>query len=81
MMEPIDLHELTARELEVLRLMMTGATNGGIAISLGISVQTLKNHVTHILLKLSAPCRLTAVIRALQLGIIELPASPVCGVA
>jgi DNA-binding CsgD family transcriptional regulator/GAF domain-containing protein len=58
---------LTRRELEVLRLMASGATNDGIASRLVISHGTAKTHVKHILRKLSAANRAEAVSRYFQL--------------
>jgi DNA-binding CsgD family transcriptional regulator len=58
---------LTRRELEVLRLMASGATNDGIASRLVISHGTAKTHVKHILRKLQAANRAEAVSRFFQL--------------
>lgn len=46
---------LTPRELEVLELMATGLTNGGIVRRLGISERAVEKHVTSILGKLRIP--------------------------
>jgi DNA-binding CsgD family transcriptional regulator/GAF domain-containing protein len=54
---------LTRREVEVLRLMATGDTNGRIARRLVISEGTVKSHVKHILRKLGAANRAEAVSR------------------
>jgi DNA-binding CsgD family transcriptional regulator len=54
---------LTRRELEVLRLMAAGDTNGRIARRLVISEGTVKSHVKHILRKLGAANRAEAVSR------------------
>jgi DNA-binding NarL/FixJ family response regulator len=48
---------LTDRELEVLRLIVAGATNKEIGAQLHISVHTVKNHVHHILDKLQVNTR------------------------
>lgn len=45
-------HPLTARELEVARLIAAGRTNGEIAAELGIAPKTASAHVEHILAKL-----------------------------
>jgi DNA-binding CsgD family transcriptional regulator/GAF domain-containing protein len=58
---------LTAREIEVLRLMASGETNGGIAGQLVISEGTVKSHVKHILRKLHASNRAQAVSRYLSI--------------
>jgi len=61
---------LSARELEVLRLVATGASNKGIAETLVIAEGTVKNHLTSILAKLEAKDRMQAVFRARELGLI-----------
>ncbi|MEV4421245.1 LuxR C-terminal-related transcriptional regulator [Patulibacter sp. NPDC049589] len=58
---------LTARELEVLGLMATGATNARIAQQLVISDATVKSHVKRILRKLRAGNRAEAISRYLRL--------------
>jgi DNA-binding NarL/FixJ family response regulator len=57
-------HELTARERAVLDLLAEGASNRQIARSLGISLKTVQNHVSHILDKLQAADRTQAALRA-----------------
>jgi DNA-binding CsgD family transcriptional regulator len=57
---------LTARELEVLKLMSTGDTNARIATRLVVSEGTVKTHVKNILRKLNAANRAEAVCRWLQ---------------
>lgn len=61
---------LTERETEVLRLMAEGYTNREISGALSLVEGTVKNHVSTILLKLSARDRTNAVLRALHLGIL-----------
>lgn len=56
--------DLTAREREVLDLLADGASNRQIARSLGISLKTVQNHVSHILDKLQAADRTQAALRA-----------------
>ena len=53
-------NQLTAKELEVLRLCADGLPNAAIAERLGISVFTVKNHVHNILKKLDCSSRLIA---------------------
>jgi DNA-binding NarL/FixJ family response regulator len=60
--------EFTAREIEVLQLLITGASNKDIARRLAISVHTAKFHVAAIIGKLGASGRTDAVARALRLG-------------
>ena len=62
--------QLTERELEVLRLMAEGYTNREISSALSVVEGTVKNHVSTILLKLSARDRTNAVLRALRLGVL-----------
>ncbi|ODR22074.1 LuxR C-terminal-related transcriptional regulator [Mycolicibacterium porcinum] len=58
--------ELTERESEVLRLMITGASNHEIADQLVITEGTVKSHVKHILRKYGAVNRAQAIAWALQ---------------
>ncbi len=51
---------LTGRELEVLRLVATGASNRAIAARLGISEKTVARHVSNIFMKLDLPSRTAA---------------------
>jgi|SRR5580658_3216345 DNA-binding NarL/FixJ family response regulator len=64
--------ELTAREIDVLRLIAAGNSNKLIADQLSIGEATVKSHVTNILSKLSASDRSHAVTIGLKRGIIEL---------
>jgi DNA-binding NarL/FixJ family response regulator len=64
--------DLTARELEVLRLIASGNANKEIAHRLSIGEETVKSHVTKILEKLDANDRTHAVTIALKRGIIDL---------
>jgi DNA-binding NarL/FixJ family response regulator len=59
---------LTAREIEILDCVARGHSNKEIAHSLSISDQTVKNHLTSILRKLSVSDRTQAVIHALRQG-------------
>ena len=63
---------LTPRELEVLGLLKKGRTNRQIAGELFISPGTAKNHVEHIITKLGVSDRTQAVVRALELGLLDL---------
>jgi DNA-binding NarL/FixJ family response regulator len=64
--------DLTAREVDVLRLIANGNANKRIAVHLSISEETVKSHVTNILSKLRANDRTHAVTIGLKRGIIEL---------
>jgi DNA-binding NarL/FixJ family response regulator len=64
--------ELTAREMDVLRLIARGNANKEIAAQLSITEETVKSHITHILGKLGANDRTHAVTIGLQRGVIEL---------
>ena len=68
---PKELDELTARELEVYRLIADGLSNNEIAQQLYISDTTVKTHITHILQKLSLRDRVQAVVLAYQTGLFE----------
>ena len=63
---------LTPRETEILKYIAEGYLNKQIAAELGISEQTIKNHVTSILRKLNANARTEAVVVAIKQGLITL---------
>jgi DNA-binding NarL/FixJ family response regulator len=64
-------HELTDRELDVLRLIASGKNNHEIAEGLVISEKTVKSHITNILNKLHLADRTQAAVYAWQEGIIR----------
>jgi len=64
--------DLTARELDVLRLIVKGNSNKEIADKLSISEATVKTHVNNILSKLAVNDRTQAATTALQRGIVHL---------
>jgi DNA-binding NarL/FixJ family response regulator len=68
---PKAVDELTARELDIFRLMAEGLSNGEISERLFIGDTTVKTHVTHILQKLGLRDRVQAVVLAYQTGIFE----------
>ena len=68
---PPGLRELSARELEVLRLMARGRSNGEIATDLVVSGSTVKTHVTHVLQKLRVRDRVQAVVIAHESGLMQ----------
>ena len=63
---------LTPREIEILQYIAEGYLNKQIAAELGISEQTIKNHVTSILRKLNANARTEAVVVAIKQGLISI---------
>jgi DNA-binding NarL/FixJ family response regulator len=65
--------ELTARELDVLALIVRGMGNKQIASELKIAEYTVKNHVKNVLSKLDVEDRTQAATSALQRGIIQQP--------
>jgi DNA-binding CsgD family transcriptional regulator len=65
--------ELTRRELDVLRHITRGQSNRTIAAELGISENTVKNHVRSILEKLQAKSRAEAAVIGLRQGITSMP--------
>jgi DNA-binding NarL/FixJ family response regulator len=72
---PDDLSALTPRELEVLRLVGRGLSNGEIAGSFTLSEATVKTHVARIFAKLDLRDRAQAVVVAYETGLIT-PTSP-----
>ena len=65
-------HPLSEREMEVLECVVKGKSNKEIAGLLGISHQTVKNHVTSILRKFGVEDRTQAVVYALKHGWVQL---------
>ena len=63
-------YRLTAREIEVLRLVAAGKTDKDIAKTIERSPYTVHNHVRHILLKMGASSRTDATVRALREGLV-----------
>jgi DNA-binding CsgD family transcriptional regulator len=64
-------HELTKRELEVLRLLSAGETNREIAAELVLSVRTVDRHVSNIYAKLGVSSRAAAATYAHQHGLVR----------
>jgi DNA-binding NarL/FixJ family response regulator len=69
-------HDLTEREITVLRLVADGKTNKEIANALDLSEKTVKNHVRNIFHKLQVYDRTQAAILAIRKGLIELEPGP-----
>ena len=70
-------HDLTTRELDVLRCMAAGSANKEIGAALGITEGTVKLHVNHVMQKLGASSRTGAVRVALDRGLVRLSGPPV----
>lgn len=69
-------HDLTEREITVLRLVADGKTNKEIANTLDLSEKTVKNHVRNIFHKLQVYDRTQAAILGIRKGLIELEPRP-----
>lgn len=61
--------QLTERELDILARLAAGQSNPAIAARLGISLKTVQNHVSNVLLKLGVADRAQAVARARDVGL------------
>jgi pimeloyl-ACP methyl ester carboxylesterase/DNA-binding CsgD family transcriptional regulator len=64
----LPLDELTAREREVLEAIAQGLDNDEMAVRLGISNKTIRNHVSNVLSKLGVNSRSQAIVRAREAG-------------
>jgi DNA-binding NarL/FixJ family response regulator len=62
--------ELSARELQVLKLIANGKDNALIAAELHISPKTVKNHISNILMKLQIENRIQAAVYAVRSGLV-----------
>lgn len=65
-----EMPDLTARELDVLRLIADGADNAAIGRALSISTHTVKQYVTNILEKLEVHSRVQAAVYAVRAGLV-----------
>ncbi len=70
--DPVFVEALTARELQVLRMLADGLANKEIAAQLGISDHTAKFHVAQILAKLGAGSRAEAVAAGIRSGLVPI---------
>lgn len=62
---------LTSRELEIVTAVVEGGSNKDIAVKLGISLQTVKHHLTNIFDKTGASSRLELALMALRRGLVS----------
>ena len=69
---PAEKPVLSRRELEVLRLMALGWETQRIAVELGISRHTVRNHIRNLRQRLNASTKLDAVVKGLRLGILRM---------
>jgi DNA-binding NarL/FixJ family response regulator len=65
--------QLTDREVEVLQLLATGRSTAEMATDMHISVNTVRNHVQRVLMKLGTHSRLEAVAEGIRTGLIHSP--------
>lgn len=63
--------ELSEREIEILRLAATGASNKEIALQLTISPNTVKVHLRNVFAKIGAASRTEATLIAIRMGLVE----------
>lgn len=68
--DPAAARGLSDREVEVLRLVAKGAANKEIAVALGLTEGTVKNHLTSVFVKLGVQDRTQAALLARELGIV-----------
>jgi two-component system NarL family response regulator len=72
LMDRVSREELSVRELQILQLLTQGMTNREIGQELGISENTVRNHMNHLLEKMDSRDRTGAVTTALRQGLVRL---------
>ena len=65
------LSDLTPREVEILQLVLIGATNKAIAMQICVTEKTVEFHLDHIYTKIGMRTRLMAGIWAIQQGLMD----------
>ncbi|MEV0550686.1 LuxR C-terminal-related transcriptional regulator [Nocardia salmonicida] len=65
-----ELSPLTSRETDIVTLVATGRSNQQIAVTLGLSLHTVKSYMKAVMFKLDATSRLEAVVNARRAGIV-----------
>lgn len=70
--EDNETHRLTPQQIKVLILIAEGLQNKEIAFRMGLSVSTVKQHVSGIMLRLAIRTRTGVVSKAQKLGLIDL---------
>jgi DNA-binding NarL/FixJ family response regulator len=68
--------QLSPRETEVLRLAARGMSNRDIAESLGLSMRTVKAHLSNIFNKMRCSCRTEAIVKGFREGYVSLEDVP-----
>lgn len=68
---PAGMLPLSAREIDVLRLVVAGNENSDIARALHLSTSTVKRHVSNTLVKLGVENRIQAAVLAVRLGLVD----------
>jgi DNA-binding NarL/FixJ family response regulator len=70
-MEPVDGTRLSPRELQVATNIALGLSNREIGFSMGISVETVKEHVQNVLRKIPATDRTAAAVWVIKQGLMD----------
>ena len=67
---------VTPRDLEILRLLISGQTNRQIGMQVHLGPGTVRNHLSRIFRKLGVSTRTEAAVRAVELGLIRVNDAP-----